>query len=324
MCEENYIILDCDTGVDDAWALLILLKAEKLKKCKILGITCVTGNTNCNNSAINTLRILNIVNRTDIPVFKGCNSTIVAQRTTIDYKHFFGNDGFCDLVFNEAVNKDLIQKTHAINAMYEYVCKYPNKITFILIGPLTNFAVCSIMYEDFLEKVKEIYIMGGNMKGVGNSSSNAEFNFYFDPEAAHIVLKKATCPITILPWEACLENINITMDWRLGILAGKDSNEILKLLNDAEIKAYSGEAKWLPCDSFLAALMLFPEEMIVSKSLWHATIELCGQHTRGQMVLDHLKNGENIENVQIIEEISDERFKQIALWTVSDENSLFE
>ena len=90
------------------------------------------------------------------------------------------------------------------------------------------------MYSDLADNVKEIFIMGGNfsgtlrtqlkkisraltknccLSGVGNTLRRcAEFNFCFDPEAAFIVLTKAKCPITILPWEPCTPaNLNMTL-----------------------------------------------------------------------------------------------------------------
>lgn len=62
----NYIIFDTDLGSDDAWALLMLLRAEKSHNLKILAITCVNGNGPLDNVAINVLRILEIENRFDV------------------------------------------------------------------------------------------------------------------------------------------------------------------------------------------------------------------------------------------------------------------
>lgn len=62
----KYIIFDTDMGPDDAWALIMLLKASTLRDYKIIGITCVNGNTDIDNCAINTLRVLEVVNRTDV------------------------------------------------------------------------------------------------------------------------------------------------------------------------------------------------------------------------------------------------------------------
>lgn len=79
----------------------------------------------------------------------------------------------------------------------------PGEITLVCIGPLTNIALALKTYADFAAQVQSIYLMGGNHLGIGNTCRiGAEFNFYMDSEAAHIVLADAKCPITILPWEA--------------------------------------------------------------------------------------------------------------------------
>lgn len=109
----------------------------------------------------------------------------------------------------------------------------PHEISLVCIGPLTNLALAFKTYDDIRDKIKEVYVMGGNYNGefqchswpeaaslwfffsfagVGNISSSAEYNFYTDPEAAYIVLESAKCPITIVPWEACLkESVHVSM-----------------------------------------------------------------------------------------------------------------
>lgn len=84
-----------------------------------------------------------------------------------------------------------------------FFTKHPKKVTLIGVGPLTNFALAAKVFPEIRDNVQEIFIMGGNIKGVGNASSAAEFNFFWDPEAAHIVLELYTCKKTILPWETC-------------------------------------------------------------------------------------------------------------------------
>lgn len=81
--------------------------------------------------------------------------------------------------------------------------KYPKNVTLFATGPLTNLALAAKVFPEVRDLVKEIYIMGGNIRGVGNASSAAEFNFFWDPEAAHIVLELFNCKKTILPWETC-------------------------------------------------------------------------------------------------------------------------
>lgn len=61
-------------------------------------------------------------------------------------------------------------------------------------------------FSDFSELIKDIYVMGGNYTATGNCQSEcAEFNFFADPEAAYVVLRNSKCKLTIVPWEACMQ-----------------------------------------------------------------------------------------------------------------------
>lgn len=64
----RFVIFDEDMGTDDAWALIMLLKAERTHKIKVLAITCVAGNTTVQNVAINTMRVLQLLNRSDVRI----------------------------------------------------------------------------------------------------------------------------------------------------------------------------------------------------------------------------------------------------------------
>lgn len=232
----------------------------------------------------------------------------------------------------------------------------PHEVSLICIGPLTNLALALKTYDGLRDNMKEVYLMGGNSSGeydlptrsfkitndcvvsftgIGNISSCAEYNFYLDPEAAHIVLETAKCPITILPWEPCLgENIKISMvsrefdiiakqkfisysvvqEWRLEIV--KDVKcRCIELLNEAEKICYRNWAEWVPVDGFLIAAFLFPELSVSKSRQLHATVELSGKHTRGQMVLDHLKRRSS--NVTVIDLLNEEGCKKIFQWTAT-------
>ena len=65
------VIIDCDTGNDDSWAIFAALKSEEKFKFKVIAITCVDGNCRVEDAAKNTLMTLQICNRLDVPVFKG-------------------------------------------------------------------------------------------------------------------------------------------------------------------------------------------------------------------------------------------------------------
>lgn len=66
--KSTYVIIDCDTGNDDAWAIISLVKAEEKCDFKVLGITCVYGNTTVENSTLNTLMVLDRLGRMDVSI----------------------------------------------------------------------------------------------------------------------------------------------------------------------------------------------------------------------------------------------------------------
>uniref|UniRef100_A0A1B6E0S3 Inosine/uridine-preferring nucleoside hydrolase domain-containing protein n=1 Tax=Clastoptera arizonana TaxID=38151 RepID=A0A1B6E0S3_9HEMI len=200
----SLIIVDTDAGIDDAWALLTLLSHQNKSNLEICGITCVNGNTTVDNVCINVLRTLGAVNRLDIPVFKGAYRPIISPNEyTVPHCYFHGINGFGDTVFKEEVDLSLIQNENAVIALNRIVNGNKDNITILCLGPLSNIALAIRTFSTFEHNVKGIYFMGGNYQGVGNMSNSAEFNFWADPEAAHIVLESAIKTKIMLPWEAC-------------------------------------------------------------------------------------------------------------------------
>ena len=105
----------------------------------------------------------------------------------------------------------------------------------VALGPLTNLALAFKIDPSIAPKIKEIFIMGGNMEGLGNASMGAEFNFYSDAEAAYIVLQAVKCPTYIATWELCLlksrlEMVSLIFLCLLRKLVSGDANECLDLL----------------------------------------------------------------------------------------------
>lgn len=318
------IIVDVDAGIDDTWALLFLLKAMDSQLCDIKAITCVHGNTRLENVVRNVLRILKTMGKEkEIPVYKGCAEPLLICRdeAVLEKEKVHGSDGFGNVKFDDEVDLSLVQSKHAVNAIADIVAEHSKEIELVFLGPLTNLAVAIRMFgAEFVNNIKEMHIMGGNYMGIGNVTKSAEFNFFSDPEAVHIVLDTLTCPITILPWETCTEKAGMTIpvQWRLDEL-GSIENHITKLMNALDHTYYVARSKtyFRPCDALLAAVFLCPELVEVAAE-WHANVELQGQHTRGQLVLDHLKSRTN--NVKIVEKINMELFKKMCLWVVGHPN----
>ncbi|XP_031639008.1 uncharacterized protein C1683.06c-like [Contarinia nasturtii] len=309
--KKKYIIFDTDMGSDDAWALQMILKAEKEQQnVKVLAITAVSGNTSPENVAKNSYRILDGVGRTDIPIYKGAIEAFIPS--DLQSAQFYGVNGFSDVEFWKPsyphdVN-EIFQQKSAVEIIRELVMTNPHEISIISIGPLTNVALAIKAYPEIKENIKEIYIMGGNYQGKGNALRGSEYNFFKDPEAAYILLNSLNCPITILPIESP-ESVNITLEWRFNVL-GKVDNENVQLLNKVEQIAFRNSERFEPFDALLVASFLFPE-CIRQQNRYNATIELQGIHTRGQMVFDRSSSD---YNVNVVEMVHEDKFKEILLW----------
>lgn len=153
-------------------------------------------------------------------------------------------DGFGDLEYQEEPDLSLIRTTPSAIALRNIVINNANEINLICVGPLTNLALSIKLYDDLIDNLKDIWLMGGNYAGV-----EAEFNFKADAEAAHIVFEAVKKPVYMLPWETC-EKSGISFDWRLKVLG--DDTEALKLLTKAEIKCYDiNKDPWMTCDAYV-------------------------------------------------------------------------
>lgn len=112
------VLIDCDPGIDDAWALISLLKSEEKFNLKVQGITIVNGNTSIEHGSQNTLLVLKTLGRLDVPVYLGAESSLLHKRGF--YTHHHGTDGFGDS-YEAKPSLDLVQKKHAVEALKEII-----------------------------------------------------------------------------------------------------------------------------------------------------------------------------------------------------------
>ena len=192
----NYkVILDMDPGIDDAIAIMIALQSLDIE---VLGISTVNGNIGSRLGALNTLKILHALGRSDIPVLQGATKPLIKRRIVRpEYLHGKGGLGGLELELPE--DKKILSKLK-LSDFIEYTLKNYRKgeVSIIATGPLTNIAKLftddnsSSSSSSVLSNLGEISIMGGafglDNKTFGGFTKYAEFNFYCDPEAAKIVL----------------------------------------------------------------------------------------------------------------------------------------
>jgi inosine-uridine nucleoside N-ribohydrolase len=173
------MLLDCDTGVDDAVAILL---TKYLNTLELKAVTTVAGNVEVEHTTRNTLQVLELAGMEDIPVFRGAEKPLLCEAVTAHHVH--GQNGLNDMTLPKP--KREAETLPAWDAIYEYAKKYEGELVVVAIGPLTNLALAIAKYKELPKLLKRIVIMGGAAVG-GNVTPSAEFNVYADPEAADMV-----------------------------------------------------------------------------------------------------------------------------------------
>lgn len=178
--KKEKLIIDTDTGADDASALIF---AAKQKQAEILGVTTLVGNVDIEQSTRNALAALELIG-CDAPVYRGSADTY--DGTEKSAFSVFGKDGMGD--------SDLIHpqkqaaEGDAVDFMIETIEENPGEVEIVALGPATNIAKAIKKAPDTMKHVKRIWSMGSAGLGPGNATPVAEFNVYADAPAYKVLL----------------------------------------------------------------------------------------------------------------------------------------
>uniref|UniRef100_UPI00398F3A8F nucleoside hydrolase-like n=1 Tax=Pristiophorus japonicus TaxID=55135 RepID=UPI00398F3A8F len=288
---KKLLLLDVDAGVDDAQAIMMALAAPNVQ---ILGITCTHGNTALENVCKNVLRVLQLCQRMEIPVYRGAGTSLLGE--LLHDPAYHGKDGLGDVPDPNAPGLEHIQAEHAVNAMIRIVTEHAGEVSLVAVGPLTNVALAAKMDPTFPSKLKRLYIMGGNMEARGNVRVCSEFNFVTDPEAASIVLSHFTCPTYIATWEYTLRHRLPWEFFKKWINLDTEKAQFMKKITALTADYSQGDQGskelhfgqgFLPCDSYAMAAAI-DESIVTEEAQYGVSVELHGSLTRGMMVLDTL------------------------------------
>lgn len=179
------VIIDCDPGIDDALALMLALSLPEL--C-VLGITVVCGNVPVEKGAQNACKVLEWMNRTDIPVYLGEEQPLV--RSYVDAMDTHGADGLGESRYPVPTNcRPHSGAVDFLSRQLHEAAQRKEKISILALGPLTNIARLFQQDPACLQGLDEIVSMGGSYKSNGNCSPVAEYNYWCDPHAAAFVYR---------------------------------------------------------------------------------------------------------------------------------------
>ena len=185
------IILDVDTGLDDALALVMAVRSPAVD---LLAVSTVAGNVNVYKATANTLAVLHRLGADDIPVHRGASRPLVEP--IFDASHVHGVTGLGHAILPESPND--IGPDRGPAAIIRMARQRPGEITLVCTGPLTNLAIALSVEPDIVTLLKRVVIMGGAFRTGGNVRPWAEFNIALDPDAAQQVFEAPWPDITAI------------------------------------------------------------------------------------------------------------------------------
>lgn len=270
------VIIDCDPGHDDA--LAILLAAQHLD---VLAITTVAGNTTLDHATDNALKILELMGRTDIPVYRGSHAPLLKAPAHAGQIH--GATGLAGWDF--PAPRQTAEAQHAVAYLVETL-RQEDDVWLVPVGPLTNVALAFHQAPEIVERVAGVSLMGGSLT-CGNSTPTAEFNIWFDAEAARMVFASGV-PIKMfglnLTHQASATDADIERIGNLGNAVGPCLASLLTHYLNA-IERRSGVRKAALHDPCAVAALIQTE--LIRYEAMRVTVETQGRDTYGMTVCDY-------------------------------------
>lgn len=255
------IIFDTDFVMpphDDSMALMLALQSPEIE---ILGVTTVAGNESVERATSDVLRMLEIANQATIPVHVGADMPLVHEKSEYavrNYGRWYSNEPPPAPPGGFATKR--AEEDSAVSFIVTTVLSRPQEVTIVAIGPLTNIAQAIRAEPKFADHVKRLVIMGGAVAllpdGAGNITPNAEFNFWVDPEAAHVTLRSGI-PIELSPLNVSRKSA-LTKDWYDRMVA--IDTPLTRLLRDTLGRRFDAEPDraWLMYDQIAMASVIDP------------------------------------------------------------------
>ncbi|MEY8613649.1 nucleoside hydrolase [Lactobacillus reuteri] len=227
------MILDLDTGVDDALAIAYALADPEVD---LIGIVSSYGNNLLDVCAENSLKLLELLGHTDIPVFKGLPHSCTTDHFDVMQvsKDIHGDNGIGDVEL--PAPSRALEEQSGVDFYIEAAHKYGKDLIIIPTGPMTNLAAALKKDPEIADLIGNVTFMGGALTVEGNVTPVAEANINQDPKAADEVMK-SNLPLTMVGLDVTLRTLltkNETKQWReLGTASGKVFADITDFYIDA-------------------------------------------------------------------------------------------
>lgn len=260
-----------------------------------------------------TCSILEACGRQDIPVHSGAAKAIVSSVSEERWEGH-GPDGLGgESGMPDAAASSLLaatRKNDAVHTLVDLAHEFKGELVVIVLGPMTNVALATLIDPSFLENVKQLVVMGGLSRGEGNLTDHSEFNVGCDPEATSIVYQHSTAEkLHVVPLETTMDH---TIPWTIFDQVFPEHSSNANAMYIRRIwrftKSFTKENGFTPCDAYAMAMLLHPEYVKTAKAL-KGSIHLAPDAMRGASLWD--EGDSKSPNVTLITEVDTEIFVEL-------------
>jgi inosine-uridine nucleoside N-ribohydrolase len=308
------VILDVDTGTDDAVALMLAALHSDLE---LIGATTVNGNVPVEYCTENSLRVFDYIG-VPVPVYEGVRRPIVRPDFPIPRDDIQSSRAVHGGYLDIPPSRSSKQAIGAVEFLVETYRATTDEIILVPVGPLSNVATALTAEPRLKDRIPELVIMGGANR-YGNVTPRAEFNVWADPEAARIVLNSGVRRITLVPLDATHQAL-VSLDDCAALRAlGTPAGEASARFTERRIQGYDTTQPMkrphaAPVHDALAVASIVDRSVITTSRL-HVDVETKGELTVGETVVDTNFRSGREPNVDIALDADERKFVAMLLET---------
>jgi len=306
------VVLDVDTGTDDAVAIMF---AALHPDIEVLAVTTVNGNVPVQHCTDNSLRVLDFIGCSDIPVYEGLSRPLV--RLDFPTPKRIERDSPQDMhgtALPLPAATSVKQEAGAVEFLVETLRATRTPITLVPVGPLSNIAAALAIAPGIVSAVDEVVIMGGGHH-VGNETAAAEFNVWADPEAADMVFAAGFERLTLVPLDATHKALVSAGDCAAMAELGTPAGDAASRIIGRRVAAYAqghgvAAADAAPVHDALCIAYLVAPEVITTRDM-HVRVETQGVRTVGRTVMDTRTHDSEPPNARVAFDADARRFVEL-------------
>jgi inosine-uridine nucleoside N-ribohydrolase len=311
------LILDVDTGTDDAIAIMMAGLSSALD---LRGCTTVWGNHAVDLCTDNTLRVLDLIGRSDVPVHQGLGKPFAPIPFVFPSRVDSERELIHPSVFPVPATTRAVQGQSGVEWLVETLRATTERITLVPVAPLTNIAAAVTIDPSIVDAVEEVVIMGGG-HALGNVTPSAEANIWHDPVAAEVVFRAGFERLVLVPLDAT-HRANVTADQNEAIrqLATPAAAAAAALIG----QRIDGYTKTQPQDvpnvapvhdALCVAYLLDPA--VVALTPLHVSVETTGFASYGRTIVDTARRSGQAPNAFVALDADADLFNTLLLKTLS-------